>query len=182
MDIQMPVIDGMMALKIIREKKIPTPVVALTANAMKDDQEKYSAAGFDEFIAKPIDSLRLRQVLEKFLRAQTSEQQTMISPLLPDVAEKDPSYLKIIESFIERLPEIKQQLADAMAKKEWKTAQEIVHKLKGMGTAMGFPTVSEIAAGMMFQFKSENFSEAARLYSDLDHTIDRILAGKKKAV
>lgn len=180
MDIQMPIVDGLMALKQLRELGIKTPVVALTANAMKDDQEKYRAAGFDDFVAKPIDPTRLRQILEKYLAARTTENVTMLTPLLPVLSDSDPAYLQIVDSFIAKLPDMKSALATAMQKSDWKQAQEVVHKLKGMGTAMGFPPISDIAAGMMFQFKSENFTEATRLHRELDHTIDCILAGRNK--
>ena len=57
MDIQLPGIDGIAAMKRIREdprtKHIPT--VALTASVMTGDRERFNEAGFDGFIAKPID-------------------------------------------------------------------------------------------------------------------------------
>ena len=58
MDIQMPVMDGTEAIKILKAdpntKEIPT--VALTAYAMKEDEEKIRQAGFDGYITKPIDT------------------------------------------------------------------------------------------------------------------------------
>ncbi len=54
MDIQMPVMDGMEATRIIRnELKLKTPVVALTANAFKHNVENYIEAGMNDFIVKP---------------------------------------------------------------------------------------------------------------------------------
>jgi two-component system, cell cycle response regulator DivK len=57
MDIQMPGIDGIQALELIRkdERTRRIPVVALTASVMTGDRERFDAAGFDGFIAKPID-------------------------------------------------------------------------------------------------------------------------------
>jgi len=59
MDIMMPEMDGLTASGIIRviekDNNIkPTPIIALTANVLKDDQEKYFAAGMNDFISKPI--------------------------------------------------------------------------------------------------------------------------------
>jgi two-component system cell cycle response regulator DivK len=57
MDIQLPGIDGIEALRRIREDGSASriPVVALTASVMANDRERFDKAGFDGFIAKPID-------------------------------------------------------------------------------------------------------------------------------
>src|SRR5579864_3633978 len=57
MDIQLPDLDGVSALKRLRADPVTAavPVVALTAFAMKDDRERFLAAGFDGYIPKPID-------------------------------------------------------------------------------------------------------------------------------
>src|SRR5437870_5810062 len=57
MDIQLPDLDGIAALKRLRDNPStsPIPVVALTAFAMASDEERLLAAGFDGYIAKPID-------------------------------------------------------------------------------------------------------------------------------
>ena len=69
MDIQMPNMNGYEAIRILRGRKINTPIVALTAYAMESDAEKCLAAGFDDYIAKPIHFGTLRQVIAKYLSA-----------------------------------------------------------------------------------------------------------------
>jgi PAS domain S-box-containing protein len=74
MDVQMPVMDGIVATSRIRELeahgRARTPIVALTANAMAGDYEKCMAAGMDSFLTKPLNVDRLREVLDGFgLRA-----------------------------------------------------------------------------------------------------------------
>ncbi len=56
LDVSLPEMDGVEVLRRIRadEKLRSLPVVALTANAMTGDREKYLAAGFDDYVAKPI--------------------------------------------------------------------------------------------------------------------------------
>ena len=67
MDVQMPIMDGLTATKIIKEKQRngyvkPTPIMGMTANALKEDREKCLEAGMDEYVAKPLD---LKLVLQK---------------------------------------------------------------------------------------------------------------------
>jgi len=67
MDIQMPVMDGYEAAKIIKELNADTPIVALTANAMKSDMERSIEAGMSEHLNKPIMPERLFEVLLKYI-------------------------------------------------------------------------------------------------------------------
>ncbi len=64
MDVQMPVMDGIEATRIIREDlKLFVPVVAMTAYAMAGDRERFLRCGMDDYVSKPVDMARLRQVL-----------------------------------------------------------------------------------------------------------------------
>lgn len=65
MDISMPILDGVAATVQIRELGLDTPIVAMTANALKEDVNSYLAKGMNDYVPKPVD----RQVLLKaFLR------------------------------------------------------------------------------------------------------------------
>ena len=69
MDAQMPEMDGIEATRRIREREAGegnwrTPIVALTANAMRGDRERYLAAGMDGFLAKPYDSASLLAAID----------------------------------------------------------------------------------------------------------------------
>ncbi|MCL1815603.1 MAG: ATP-binding protein [Treponema sp.] len=68
MDHMMPEMDGIEAVKKIRELGYTQPVVALTANAVVGQSEVFLENGFDGFISKPIDVRQLNAVLKKFIR------------------------------------------------------------------------------------------------------------------
>ncbi len=72
MDIQMPVLDGMTATIALREEGFKTPIVALTANASKEERAHCLAAGFSDHISKPVSRKTLLQVVEKYATLQSS--------------------------------------------------------------------------------------------------------------
>jgi two-component system, sensor histidine kinase and response regulator len=71
MDVQMPDMDGFEATAAIRKRESPTgkhqPIIALTAHAMKGDQERCLAVGMDGYLSKPIRPQELDAILEKYL-------------------------------------------------------------------------------------------------------------------
>ncbi len=70
MDLQLPEMDGVTATRLIKEKEEfkDTPVVALTASAMKGDEEKVLKEGFDGYVPKPIEVKKLLHVVEENLK------------------------------------------------------------------------------------------------------------------
>ncbi|MCU1431697.1 MAG: response regulator with CheY-like receiver domain and winged-helix DNA-binding domain [Actinotalea sp.] len=69
MDLQLPGIDGVEALRLLRQDPVvrDVPVVAVTAFAMKEDRERADANGFDGYLAKPISVRALPAQVEAFL-------------------------------------------------------------------------------------------------------------------
>ena len=70
MDIQLPDIDGIRALQLIREQAAldSMPVLAVSASVMPDEQQKVVNSGFDAFISKPINMRQFVDTVERFLR------------------------------------------------------------------------------------------------------------------
>jgi PAS domain S-box-containing protein len=71
MDENMPVMNGMESTKKIRELGYKKPIVAVTANALKGDRERFLESGMDEYISKPIDIERFTNVLKKYLKIKS---------------------------------------------------------------------------------------------------------------
>ncbi len=73
MDLQMPVMDGLTATSMIREAErnsegeARVPIVALTANALKDDRDACAAAGMDDYLTKPVSRDQIATTLQRFL-------------------------------------------------------------------------------------------------------------------
>lgn len=67
MDIMMPNMSGVEVLRKLRENGVNTPVIALTADAIEGQEEKYMSEGFDGYISKPINKEKLSYVLNKYL-------------------------------------------------------------------------------------------------------------------
>ncbi|MYL84526.1 transporter substrate-binding domain-containing protein [Desulfovibrio aerotolerans] len=72
MDIQMPVLDGVAAVRAIRgsgtfDDKAGIPIIAMTSYAMAGDREKFLAAGLDDYIAKPVDAAELNNVVARVM-------------------------------------------------------------------------------------------------------------------
>ncbi len=111
MDIQMPVMDGIEATHEIldyeEDEEIPhVPIVALTANALKGDRERFLGEGMDEYITKPIETTELLYILNKFLAGKAS---TSTPAAKEEIAEAEE---KVIEQEVQTSEEIAQTIAE----------------------------------------------------------------------
>ncbi len=71
MDIEMPVMNGLEATRLLRSKAGPnqkTPIIALTANALKGDRERYLRAGMNDYLSKPLNKDELREKVAYWLQ------------------------------------------------------------------------------------------------------------------
>lgn len=67
MDIKMPELDGYRATAQIRKESMTIPIIAITAYAFAEDEEKILNSGFDAYIVKPVKTEQLKQVIKAFL-------------------------------------------------------------------------------------------------------------------
>jgi CheY-like chemotaxis protein/HPt (histidine-containing phosphotransfer) domain-containing protein len=150
MDIQMPVMGGYDATRMIRAHETAlgeaqVPIIALTANAISGDAEKCLAVGMDFYLSKPVDSKRLFEVVEKFASAQAPVGEE--APAQPDgigAGSVDMAGLMTqTEGDVELAADLAQMfLAEfegrlaavftAAAAKDGTTLEEVAHALKGM--------------------------------------------------
>ena len=73
MDLQMPVMSGLEAARTLRAMGLRLPIVALTANVMKDDYARCMEAGFDAYLSKPIERAELQETILNYVRRPTQD-------------------------------------------------------------------------------------------------------------
>jgi len=163
MDIQMPEMDGVEATRRIRQMrdvgKATTPIVAVTANLLKGDSERYLAAGMNDYIAKPIEEKKLFSILYKnFCPGKVNGGINECNEFVPDPdnALYDLSLVKAISGgdegfvrsmillFLETVPGIMDQMQLACQSRDWELTSKLAHKLKSTIDSMNIYQLQEL--------------------------------------
>lgn len=198
MDVQMPVMDGLEATKTIRTQFAPpkseVPIIALTANAIKGDNERCLEAGMNDYLSKPFEPNDLYQVLFKLLKAGadqpnfTTDNSIKMTDRTPknnkEVEKADLSYIfgicdgdtafmsEMIQSFIHDTPIALQQMADFIEEANWEQAGRLAHKIKPSVQFISLNNTHELLKTIELKSKTE---EAPLFLPDLckqvSHTI-----------
>ncbi|MGD8559471.1 MAG: ATP-binding protein, partial [Gammaproteobacteria bacterium] len=174
MDMQMPVMGGLEATQWLRQIGNRTPIVALTANAMKQDRDRCLAAGADGYLTKPVDLNSFYRMLKTYLKGNKASS-TSRSAYLSDEFADDPEFQKLLQQFVNGLPGIVDKIHHATIEQDWDTAQSLSHNLKGVGGNYGFPEISHIARKINTDIKSEQYGRIDVLVAELTSECSRIV-------
>lgn len=152
MDIQMPVMDGIEATRILRQKGVKIPIIATTAYALKGDKEKFIAQGMDGYVAKPINVEELFDVIDKSL--QPNKDKEDLSQVGVWIDENgDISFKSKAPRFdIKNNPQILDQLTDQIAALNdhmstggFALIESIAHEIKELANTMDIEELKIVA-------------------------------------
>ncbi|MCL1823522.1 MAG: PAS domain S-box protein [Oscillospiraceae bacterium] len=185
MDIHMPVMDGLEAMRKLTEAGCTTPVIAMTANAMREDKELVLQSGMSDYICKPFSANDLWSCLLKYLKPIRMEEITPDKPSLSSgeiIDEKagleksagDPKlYKKIKVDFYFENKDIIKKINDAAALGDYKSAHRLAHTLKGVATLIGANLLSEATYELEASYKEEKQNET--VLSLVKERLDEVL-------
>ncbi|MEO1954167.1 MAG: ATP-binding protein [Campylobacterales bacterium] len=189
MDIQMPIMDGYEATTIIRQKDKKIPIVALSANVMKEEIDKIKTVGMDEFLYKPIEVKKLYKTLLKYITKKVEKTEKKSKKVnivdyhlkyldtvsgLSYLVGNEKLYLKLLEDFYTDCKDLKlEDLNDDEFKRK-------IHSLKGLSANIGakqfHKLLKEIDATQDRTMTSVFYKELNLLLED----IKEFISNKKK--
>jgi CheY-like chemotaxis protein/HPt (histidine-containing phosphotransfer) domain-containing protein len=184
MDCQMPLLDGYAATSEIRLRENNgrhTPIIAMTAHAMKGDREKCIAAGMDDYVSKPIDPDSVLRSLRRWLPEQRPVQPDAASrpqggadgpaPVL-DVKQamwvtggKMKMFKRIAAVFLQHMPNRVRELEIAVTNGDSKEMARLAHSIQGAAASLG---------GRRLRDKAQQFEMDARQES-MEHAADHLV-------
>ena len=198
MDQMMPEMNGTEAVAIIRRMNYKRTIVALTADALVGQAEKFLQNGFDGFLSKPIQTVQLNAILHKFVKDSHPEAATAINKTSPTL-ENDmlrnktlngsnksiDDYFgnfmeasgindKIRRDIVRNRKNIMSEVNDAILKNDISTAHRLVHTLKGLVGSIGEKTLFNLSEKVEISLRIGVVP--ANLIDDLALEMERVLA------
>ena len=195
MDIQMPEMDGIQTAKQIRGLSDPIkssiPIIALTANVLNEDIEKYKAAGMNDFLAKPFDECALMMVIARNQVKKEGEGNVnghshgsvagnvklYDLSIVQSVSGGDKAFIKkMILLFMETVPQNVNELTNALKTENWEQVGKMAHKLKSTVDSMGIKSIhTDIRTVESNAKQQKNLSEIAGLTSKIESIISECI-------
>jgi two-component system, OmpR family, alkaline phosphatase synthesis response regulator PhoP len=179
MDIQMPVLDGISACRILKSENLTkAPIIALSAYANDSDKELFISAGFDDFISKPIKPQFLLKVLNSFLETQEYYQPVLNSEILSEITvQKLLKYntsqnIKIVyQDFLEECHMLLHEIENHLQNKNYAEIGEKLHIIKGNSGTLGAQAIHEYSKIIEYNIKSQNFENIEKEYLNLNELV-----------
>ncbi|MCH7908997.1 MAG: response regulator [Candidatus Hydrogenedentes bacterium] len=179
MDCQMPDVDGYAATRAIRSmegESRHTPVIALTAGAMKGDRERCRDAGMDDYVAKPLDSTILAEVLDRWAGLGTGDTTPAAirdadvfarEQVLDRFAGDEELLNEILKTFLEDVPQQIDALRETVNTGDATVYERNGHLLEGAASAVGALKIQRLGRQMELAGRNEDLSGAARAIEDV---------------
>jgi CheY-like chemotaxis protein/HPt (histidine-containing phosphotransfer) domain-containing protein len=184
MDIQMPILDGINTLNIIKNEKISNiPVIAVSAYANESDREYFYSTGFDDFIAKPIKPRILLETLDRHLR-KTQE------PTIPDKYKENSeteldskivasllrfnnadNIRQVYQEFVFESFNLLNEINTLIGSQNFTEIGEKIHIIKGNSGTLGAMDIFSFCQKFEKNIKSSNFENTTEEYLYLTELI-----------
>jgi CheY-like chemotaxis protein len=154
MDCAMPEMDGFQATHQIRtfekERGLPRmPIVALTANAMTDDEKRCLSAGMDDFLRKPYGRSELEAMLDCWLPVRRAETAVVDEAALERLAalrgpEHPDPLRRLIDLYLENAPKLLERMSHGVAHDSPEPLADAAHQLKSTSRTLGIYRLADI--------------------------------------
>ncbi len=182
MDVEMPVLDGLQAIRQIRAREKETgehiKIISLTAYAMKEDRERCLAAGADGYLAKPLSPTRLAAALTgnaPQIRASNTVAPVVDLDAALEVVGGDRELLQegVHIFFDEDYPRECAALREAIAQQDADAVRRAAHGLKGALDSFGSRPARDLARQLEMRGRENKLDDAAPLFQNLENEIKR---------
>ena len=176
MDMQMPVMDGLTAVRVLRARGYPGPIVALTANATRDDMQACLDAGCDAFLTKPVERASFDEVVRRFLpeapAVTVPELRGSVFGLLD--GQDDPSTKAKLGQLSERLLGLLSMLKTAAHCSDMRTIGECALELRSLGKQLDCAAAVRLGGQFKFAAAAQDLRTVWKLIGRLHELLEQV--------